>query len=316
MAVLILALALIGLPLFAVAAFGALWAFRQAGLDSAVLMLEFHRLAEFPELAALPLLVAAGLMVQRDPAVAALLQRGDARSPLAVLLAGVIAPGLTLLVFAVAAAALVPVTAPNHAELLRAALPVVAIALAVKLLSSPGRRNLPGVSGSALRVLVPPAILVGLFYAPGLNPIPVAALVLAWVALDSMVLRRQLGVAEIATIVIDAVVRSAPALLVLGLAIAWISVGQHRWVLPGDGSAGLVSNVLLQVAVWTFSAALTVIAGAMIRHPTVTMALLAPPGVLVAQASGLSLILQGLGMAIALSLADPLRKSLRRSGSG
>jgi tripartite ATP-independent transporter DctM subunit len=71
-AVLLLALALLGAPLFAVIGAGALWAFHGAGVDLSVVAIEFYRLAEMPILLAIPLFTFAGYLLSESQAPARL----------------------------------------------------------------------------------------------------------------------------------------------------------------------------------------------------------------------------------------------------
>lgn len=64
----LIGLALLGAPLFAVIAAGALWAFHRAGDDPAVVAIEFYRLAEMPMLMAIPLFTFAGYLLSESGA--------------------------------------------------------------------------------------------------------------------------------------------------------------------------------------------------------------------------------------------------------
>jgi tripartite ATP-independent transporter DctM subunit len=64
----LIGLALLGAPLFAVIAAGALWAFHQSGDDLAVVAIEFYRLAEMPMLVAIPLFTFAGYVLSESGA--------------------------------------------------------------------------------------------------------------------------------------------------------------------------------------------------------------------------------------------------------
>ena len=64
--VLLVVLALVGMPLFAVIAIGALAAFHEAGLDVSVVAMEFQRIGELPVLVALPLFTFAGVLLARS----------------------------------------------------------------------------------------------------------------------------------------------------------------------------------------------------------------------------------------------------------
>jgi tripartite ATP-independent transporter DctM subunit len=59
----LVALALLGAPLFAVIAASALWGFYHAGIDPAVVAIEFYRIAEMPVLLAIPLFTFAGYLL-------------------------------------------------------------------------------------------------------------------------------------------------------------------------------------------------------------------------------------------------------------
>ncbi len=61
-------LALLGMPLFAVIATGALWGFYQTNVDLAVVAIEFYRIAEMPVLLAIPLFTFAGYLLSESQA--------------------------------------------------------------------------------------------------------------------------------------------------------------------------------------------------------------------------------------------------------
>ena len=63
-----LVLALLGAPLFAVIAAGALWGFYNAEIDLSVVAIEFYRLAEMPVLLAIPLFTFAGYVLSESQA--------------------------------------------------------------------------------------------------------------------------------------------------------------------------------------------------------------------------------------------------------
>lgn len=63
LAVVLFLLALVGVPLFAVIALGAMVGFHQEGLNASLVMMEFQRIAELPILVALPLFTAAGVLL-------------------------------------------------------------------------------------------------------------------------------------------------------------------------------------------------------------------------------------------------------------
>ena len=67
-ALVLITLALLGAPLFAVIAAGTLWAFHQQGDDLAVVAIEFYRLAEMPLLVAIPLFTFAGYILSESRA--------------------------------------------------------------------------------------------------------------------------------------------------------------------------------------------------------------------------------------------------------
>jgi C4-dicarboxylate transporter DctM subunit len=71
-ALLLITLALLGAPLFAVIAAGTLWAFHQSDSDLAVVAIEFYRLAEMPMLVAIPLFTFAGYLLSESRAPARL----------------------------------------------------------------------------------------------------------------------------------------------------------------------------------------------------------------------------------------------------
>lgn len=65
---LLVVLALLGVPLFAVIAAGAMYAYHAAGIDLAVIAIELYRLAEMPVLVAIPLFTAAGYLLAESGA--------------------------------------------------------------------------------------------------------------------------------------------------------------------------------------------------------------------------------------------------------
>lgn len=315
MAILQFVLALLGLPLFVVAALGALWSFWHAGLDSTVIMLEFRRLAEFPALAALPLFTAVGLILQRESSVARVVRHARVLGPLSGLVPGLLSPGLTLLIFAAAAALLAPGTAPGHAELLQAGLPLVAIALAVVLVRrilSPSTtlKELRRDGLGALSLAWPAAVMLGLLYASWSSPLAVAALLLVWVVLDPMMLRGRVRRTLAPELIVEAVVRSMPAVLVLGLTLAWVALWQHRLGLPGAGTDGALINGVIQISTWLLSVAAAALAGVLIRHALAAMALIAPPAIVLAQATALDLVTLGVGLAVATAVGTELGQVL------
>ena len=76
--VLLVVLALLGAPLFAVIAATALLAFHQAGTDLAVIAVEFFRLAEMPLLVAIPLFTFAGYLLSESQAPVRLVRLSQA----------------------------------------------------------------------------------------------------------------------------------------------------------------------------------------------------------------------------------------------
>ncbi|MBL1261965.1 MAG: TRAP transporter large permease subunit [Thiotrichaceae bacterium] len=71
---LLVLLALLGAPLFAVIAAGAMWGFYQADIDLAVMGIEFFRLAEMPMLVSIPLFTFAGYLLSESQAPARLVR--------------------------------------------------------------------------------------------------------------------------------------------------------------------------------------------------------------------------------------------------
>lgn len=65
---LLIVLALLGAPLFAVIAAGAMWGFYQSEIDLAVMAIEFFRLAEMPMLVSIPLFTFAGYLLSEGQA--------------------------------------------------------------------------------------------------------------------------------------------------------------------------------------------------------------------------------------------------------
>ncbi|HXV82282.1 MAG TPA: TRAP transporter large permease subunit, partial [Candidatus Binatia bacterium] len=63
MSIALLGLALLGAPLFAVIAAGAIVGFYRAGIDLSVVAIEFYRIAEMPVLVAIPLFAFAGYLL-------------------------------------------------------------------------------------------------------------------------------------------------------------------------------------------------------------------------------------------------------------
>lgn len=64
--IVLLLLALLGMPLFAVIALGALWGYYQQGFDITAVALEFQRVGELPVLVALPLFTFAGVLLSHS----------------------------------------------------------------------------------------------------------------------------------------------------------------------------------------------------------------------------------------------------------
>lgn len=75
---LLILLALLGAPLFAVIAAGAMWGFYQADIDLAVMGIEFFRLAEMPMLVSIPLFTFAGYLLSESQAPARLVRISQA----------------------------------------------------------------------------------------------------------------------------------------------------------------------------------------------------------------------------------------------
>ncbi len=75
---LLIILALLGAPLFAVIAAGAMWGFYQAEIDLAVMAIEFFRLAEMPMLVSIPLFTFAGYLLSESQAPARLVRLSNA----------------------------------------------------------------------------------------------------------------------------------------------------------------------------------------------------------------------------------------------
>jgi len=71
---LLIILALLGAPLFAVIAAGAMWGFYQSEIDLAVMAIEFFRLAEMPMLVSIPLFTFAGYLLSEGQAPARLVR--------------------------------------------------------------------------------------------------------------------------------------------------------------------------------------------------------------------------------------------------
>lgn len=75
---LLIILALLGAPLFAVIAAAAMWGFYQAEIDLAVMGIEFFRLAEMPMLVSIPLFTFAGYLLSESQAPARLVRLSSA----------------------------------------------------------------------------------------------------------------------------------------------------------------------------------------------------------------------------------------------
>jgi TRAP-type mannitol/chloroaromatic compound transport system permease large subunit len=69
--ILLLVLALLGTPLFAVIAASALLGFQREGIDLSVVAIEIYRLAEMPALVAIPLFTFAGYVLGESAGCAA-----------------------------------------------------------------------------------------------------------------------------------------------------------------------------------------------------------------------------------------------------
>jgi len=76
---LLIVLALLGAPLFAVIAAGAMWGFYQSEIDLAVMAIEFFRLAEMPMLVSIPLFTFAGYLLSEGQAPTRLVRLSKAR---------------------------------------------------------------------------------------------------------------------------------------------------------------------------------------------------------------------------------------------
>ncbi len=77
-ALVLLGLALLGAPLFAIIGAGALWGFHGAEIDLSVVAIEFYRLAELPILIAIPLFTTAGYLLGASGAPQRLMRLTDA----------------------------------------------------------------------------------------------------------------------------------------------------------------------------------------------------------------------------------------------
>ena len=76
--VFLLGMVLLGVPLFAVIAAGALVGFAASGIDLAVVTAEFYRLAELPVLLAIPLFTFAGFILSESQAAGRLVRLTEA----------------------------------------------------------------------------------------------------------------------------------------------------------------------------------------------------------------------------------------------
>ncbi len=76
--IVLLLLAVLGVPLFVVIALGAIWGFYQTGVDLQVIAIEVYRLTEMPVLIAIPLFTFAGYMLSRGGAPQRLLRLSNA----------------------------------------------------------------------------------------------------------------------------------------------------------------------------------------------------------------------------------------------
>lgn len=284
-----------GLAAFCLAGALAWFAWQRAGFDSLVLMLEFRRLFEIPELAALPLL----LVAQR---LYADLQGGLPRPTRSnALLAGsmlLLAPGVVLLMFALAAAVLAPAFAPGHEQLLRAGLVPALILMGAGLLSArlSGQRPRFPAPRRFIRQL-PLLLLCGLFYTGWTDPASAAALLLSWVG-AGVVLYGRPRLAALSALpgqVVRAGAAGLPAVLWLGLMLSWAAATRDM----GGVFFGTALPVWMLLPVLVI-AGLTV--GRALGSGLSAVALLAPPAILLALSAGLGLVTTGIVLTTSIVL--------------
>lgn len=281
-----------------------------AGFDSLVLMLEFRRLAEFPILAAVPLWLLAWQLHRA-------LARPDAAAPAArpwqALALALLAPGMMLLLYAVAAQALAPLQAPTYEQLLRAALlpallaAVVAGVLGGKLRWSAVRSRLTLVGGwqgtPALGLLV-------LLYAGWLPAQALAALLVGWLVVQTALIQRRLRLTELSVLAVQGTTAGGLTLLVFWLALVGASFAHD--LLPVQALAAVAPVVLLVVMAasgWWL--------GRLLKNELCAMAILAAPAVVMGNAAGVDPVWMGLVLSSAIALGGWLgRDRPSRAASG
>jgi C4-dicarboxylate transporter DctM subunit len=224
---LLVALALLGAPLFAVIAAGAIFSFYRAGIDLSVVPIEIYRLAEMPVLLAIPLFTFAGYLLSESRAPSRLVRLSQA-------LLGWMPGGFAII--ALAASALF--TAFNGAS------GVTIIALGALLY--PALRE-AGYSERFSLGLIATSGSLGVLFAPALPLILYG------------VIAQQLGVGGSFTIDDLFLAGIFPCLLMLFLLSCW-SIWQNRGQPLQPFSAGEARDALLE-AIWELPLPIIVLGG-------------------------------------------------------
>ncbi len=281
-----------------------------AGFDSLVLMLEFRRLAEFPILAAVPLWL---LAWQLHCALARPGAAAPAAGPWQALALALLAPGLMLLLYAVAAEALAPLQAPAYEQLLRAALlPALLAALVAGVLGGrPGRRA----GCSRLAVVggwqgTPALGLLLLLYTGWLPAQALAALLVGWLAVQAVLIQRRLRLTELSVLAVQGTTAGGLTVLLFWLALVGSSFATD--LLPVQALAVIAPVVLLVVmaaAGWWL--------GRLLNNELFAMAMLAAPAVVMGNAASVDPVWMGLALSSAIALGGWLgRDRPSRAASG
>src|SRR6056297_1365236 len=244
--ILLALLALLGMPLFAVIALGALIAFNEQGLNMTLVVMEFQRIGELPVLVALPLFTFAGVLLSHSktperlvdltramfgwmPGGLAILGLGlfTAGSSMGVLFA----PSLPLILYAVVAQQVAPGEGIRIEELFLAG--ILPGLLMLMLMAGWAMRTgfhlpkdetpRPDVGPSlnaALWELPLPFVVLGGIYGGYLLVIEAAVVTAAWVIVTLVAVRRDIEWRKLPGIIAESMVLVGAILVVLGVSMA------------------------------------------------------------------------------------------------
>lgn len=308
MILVLILLALVGLPLFAVLALISITLLRSIELEPILLLMEFQRLGELPELAAVPLLIFAGTLLAAS-------RRPKDWLGTAALPASLLAPSLVLILYAVLAQHLILLVGPSPEDMFRAGLgPAMLWLILFGLMSRRIAQGLdpasvpgPGI-GQRLRSFswelpVLGAILLGL-YIGWVEILDAAVLMASWLLIVTLWVRRGVTWRQLPALVSAAMLHSAAVLLLLGMSLALARI------LTG---VGLAPNTLYIAPAWLAQPLLFllislpgVVVGLLLR-PVPAMLVLVPvlmPTVLLA---GLEPAQLGIVLLLSLLLGQALR---------